>query len=189
METIILSVLFISLSLDGFVIMMKKGATMAKISLKNLLLFASTFSFFHVGAVTIGFLFAIALKMSIFSFLNKVVSILILFGIGIIYITKGIKIGDFKESLDSSFNFKGCVKLACLTNFDAFFLGMALSLVGYNILSQNILAFIVSFVSTIAGLMVGYYQGLRWQRTIEVMAGSVLMVFSLVMAWQLLRVV
>ena len=173
------AMIFVGLSLDGFVIMMKKGATVRKLQTKDMILYALIYSVTDVCAVLLGYLTSFIFKDILSGELEISIACLTMFAVGVFLCVKSWKVGTFEEKLDKDFGYRQCFRLAAITCLDTLFLGIGFSFLGLSMLMAVILSFCISFVTIIAALKIGYSQGARYQRVIGISGGSLIIVFCL----------
>ena len=173
------TMIFIGLSLDSFVIMMKKGATVRKLQTKDLLLYALIYSVADVFAVLVGYLVSFIFKDVLSGELEISIACLIMFAIGVFLCVKSAKDCTFEEKLDKDFGYKQCFTMAAVTSLDTLFLGVGFSFLGLSMLRAVVLAFCVTFIAIVAAMKISYSQGARYQRVIGIVGGSLIIAFCL----------
>lgn len=113
--------IFLGLSIDGFIAMMNKGAQLRNMHLKNMLVYALEFSCIVTTMFMIGFVSSKPLVMNIArARIEITIASLIVLLIGALLITKSFLNKGFEEKLDDSFNWKSLAKIAFMTSIDSF---------------------------------------------------------------------
>lgn len=188
MENYYIYLIFLGLCLDGFIVMMKKGATIKDLSFAKMLIYSLIFSVVSILAVILGYMCATIFVNTPIKNLNELASVLVLFGLGIIFVARALFNQGFLETLDNSFTLSKCWSLALLSNIDTLLVGFSLSLIDVNILLQIILSLIFSFISVFTSLKIGYTYGLRFSRFIQTVGGVILTILSVVIAFRFIIV-
>ena len=166
--------LALALSIDACVVSFTYGLTFNKNRLKNALLLA-----FFTGIFQ-GIMPAFAYKLTGFikSFIEPYSQVIVF----VIFMFLGIKF--IKEAFETKKN-PLCIGVACLfligvaTSIDAFSAGISLSLYGNRILKPAILITIITFINSLIGFWFGGKFKNMPSRSLEIMAGSVLIVLAL----------
>jgi putative Mn2+ efflux pump MntP len=171
--------IFLGLSLDGFIVMMKKGASIRGLTIKNSLTYAVVYTAADVLAVLIGYSISYFLKGFISNRIEVVIACLAIFAIGCYLITKAVRDTKFEEKLDKTFNLKQCFGLAAATSLDTLFLGVCFSFLGIALGQAIALSFGMTFVTILIALSIGYTQGARYQTVFGISGGCLMIIFSL----------
>ena len=117
----------LGLSLDSFVLMMNKGATMRKLELKKAMLYSLVYSLAAEILLLIGYLISFIFTGFLTSKTKLFIAIILIFTIGVYIFFKSLKREESEERVDDSFNIKECFKLAIFTNIDTLCLGIGFS--------------------------------------------------------------
>lgn len=171
--------IFIGLSLDSFIVMMNKGASIRTLKIKHLLSYALIYSLVDVGAVLIGYGISYLFKDAMIDRLEVAIACLIMFVIGCYLCTKSFRADPFVEKLDDNFGLKQCFLTALATSLDTLFLGVGFSFLEISMLQAVLLSFIITFVTIVVALKIGYTQGAQYQRVVGMSGGGLILVFSL----------
>lgn len=171
--------IFLGLSLDSFVLMMNKAATVRELTVKKSLGYALICAAVDVVAVLAGYGISMMFKGQLVKKANMAVACLIIFAIGIYLCIKAYQFKDLEEKLDPDFSYKQCLKLAVETTMDTLFLGVCFSLMGISMFQGVYLAFLVSFVTIFIALYIGYTQGSRFSKGFGMSGGILMIIFSL----------
>lgn len=153
-------ILFICVTLDAFIYMMEKGASIRDLNQKFLLKHCSIFALINTSV----YLFAnrisyIIFKIPVLLEWHQRISLLFLVSVGIVFMVKTSYHKRFEEKLDLSFNAKASAKKALITSIDTLLLGIYASVLPTNIYLQAIGAFIITFVMVHMALNIGYKHG------------------------------
>ncbi len=179
--------IFLGLSLDSFIAMMQKGASLKELPFKKLLLYTFLFTVIHMTALAAGYLVSL-----IFDGLlpdGKVqmsIAALLCFSVGNYILVRTFLQKEFVEKLDRNFNIRSLARLAAITSVTTFVTGIGFSLFGIGFLQALWRAFAVSFVAVAIGLNIGYSMGAGYQKVLGISGGILMIVFS---AWLLVKFV
>lgn len=171
--------IFLGLSLDSFVLMMNKAATIRNLTLTRSLLYTLIYACVDVVALLCGYGISMMFKDSLKPKGSMVISCLIIFAIGIYLCAKSWHSNDLEERLDPNFGLRECLKLAFETTLDTLFLGVCFSLLEIGIGRGVMLAFIVSFITIFVAMYIGYRQGSRYSKVFGMSGGILMIIFSL----------
>jgi manganese efflux pump family protein len=150
MEFLILVLIGCSVALDCFAV----SACIASVQSLNKKLFFSIplhFAGFQIGMALLGYYFGFAAKGWIVQF-NSWVAFAILTAIGIKIIVESVK--ESHDSIDASSEWK-IIMLAIATSIDALVIGLALSVESVNLLTASIIIGSITFLLSVAGLLLG----------------------------------
>lgn len=168
--------IFLGLSLDVFVVMMNKGATVRGLSLKNSIVYALIFSCVAMVAFLAGYGLSNIFRDNMSSTVQISAACLIIFAIGLFLAVHSYARKEVEEKLDPDFNYRNCLKLAFYANIDTFFLAVGLFFLGISLWSGVLLAFLMTFATVLVALRIGYVYGSAHTRIVG-MSGGLLMVF------------
>ena len=171
--------ILLGLSLDGFVYMMQTGATVRNLSWKKRLGYACVYAFISVISVIVGYGIAKCLGGVMHDKLELLISVLIIFGLGLILIDKSIKESKYVEKLDKDFNVKKLVKLAIFTNIDNLAVGTSIGFLNVPLFYSVISIAIIAFILVISALTVGYNLGASYQKQVSFVGGALMVIFSM----------
>ena len=174
MELIHAVLIFLGLSLDSFVIMMNKGATVRDLSLRKSVLYALIHVCTNILAVILGYGISFLLKGIMPARIQVFTACLIIFGMGVFLATRAWKYRNAEERLDRNFDWKRCLVLAAGTSIDTLFLAAGFSFYGIPLAESVLLAGSVTFITILTALRIGYIWGSGYSRPVA-MAGGVLM--------------
>ncbi len=174
------SLIFLGLSLDSFVVMMHKGATLRNLALKDMLLYSLIYALIGLIIFLAGY--------GVSTFFAGVLpdgrvqigaASLILLAVGLFVFIKSTRHCDFVEKLDRDFNCQKLCRLAMVTNIDTFFVGAGFLLLGVSLGNAAMLAFLIFFFTVFVSLAVGYSNGSGFERTAGMTGGALMIIFSL----------
>lgn len=171
--------IIIGLSLDSFVLMMNKGAVVRNLTIRKSLIYALIFSITDVVAVCIGYGISYFRKGIMSDSFEASIACLIILSMGIFLITSAYKKTNIVERLDKYFNEKNCFRLALGTSIDTLFLSVGFSFLGISLARGVYLTFIVTFISVLAALRVGYTEGSVYTRAVGMSGGALMIILSL----------
>ncbi len=173
--------IFLGLSLDSFVVMMNKAATVRNLTVKKSFLFAGIFAIVDVMAILIGYGIASTFKAKLNLESSMGFAALIIFAIGLYITIKAYKSAKLEEVLDKNFGNKRCFLLAMETSLDTLFLGVSLSLIGITLAEGVSMALFVTFVTSMVAQLLGYRHGSTYSKVFGMSGGCLMIVFSLVL--------
>ena len=174
------SLIFIGLSLDSFVVMMHKGATVRNLHLKDILLYSLLYALISAAQFLLGFGVSILFKDILPGSRVQIgIAALIILTVGNYIFIKSSRKQDFDEKLDPDFNWKSFCRLAVMTNVTTFFVGIGFSLLGISLGNAVLLISLVSFLTAFVSLQVGYYNGAGFERAAGMSGGALMIVFAL----------
>ena len=153
-------ILFICVTLDAFIYMMEKGASVRDLNqnflFKHCSIFALINTFVYLFANRISY---IIFKIPLLLQWHQRVSLLFLVSVGVLLMVKTSYHKRFEENLDLNFNAKTSAKRALITSIDALLLGIYASVLPTNIYLQAIGAFVITFGMIYTALNIGYKHG------------------------------
>lgn len=168
----------IGLSLDGFVVMMDKGATIRNLDLKKSVSYAAIFGVISIMAVVCGYGICACFKSILPEAIEVMIACLLIFAIGMLITVRAFKNKALEERLDDSFDVKKCVRIAAVTNIDMLLIGTSFSFFGITLWESIALAGIITFVMILIALKLGYSQGSHYHRAMAMIGGMLMMAFS-----------
>lgn len=173
-------ILFIFITLDAFVYMMEKGATIRKIDLfycfKHSLIFAFINSIMFLIGKGFGY---IVFTNNLFRF-HSFISLIILLGISFSTFAITAKKKEFVERLDLSFNIKSSFKHAFITSFDTCLIGVYFFGLQYSFPIIVLCIFLITLVMIFSALYIGYTHGAAYQKIIGYFTSIIYLFFALV---------
>lgn len=178
MSTFEVVLFFIGLSLDGYVAMMNKAATIRGLTVKKGALYALICAAVNTAAVALGFLFSLLFLNGMESSMRVEVACLILFAIGMYVIIRAYKYPRQEERLDKDFDYKHCFALAAGTSLDSLFMAVAFSMFGISFATGISLSFIITWIATATALYIGYTRGSGYTRAVGMSGGALMICLS-----------
>lgn len=170
---ILFLVLFICVTLDAFIYMMEKGASIRNLNqkflLKHCLIFASINTLVYLLSNRLSY---IIFKIPFLTELHQKISLLFLISVGVLFMIKTSYKKKFEEKLDLDFNTKTSAKKACITSIDTLLVGIYSSILPVNIYFQAFGAFIITYLMIYVALNIGYKHGAAYQKIIGYTAGG-----------------
>lgn len=171
--------LFIGLSLDSFVVMMNKAATLRNLTFRKSILFSLIFSLTNAVAVLCGYGISDIFMGMMNDRVEFAVACLIVFAIGIFITTRSYRLTDAEEKCDPDFGALQCFRLAAGTSIDTLFLAAGFSFLDISLYAGLCYAFSVSFVTILVALYVGYSLGSRFSKILGMSGGSLMIILSI----------
>lgn len=171
-------ILIICITLDAFLFMMEKGASVRKINL----IYCIRHSTIFAGISTLMFLLGKGLGLIVFSKqlvrFHACISVIILLSISLFVFIKALKRKDFIERLDLDFNCKESAKKALITSIDTCLIGV------YSIILKNPLflqmgsVFIITFILIFIAIYIGYTQGALYQKVLSYITATIYFIIA-----------
>lgn len=171
--------ILLGLSLDGFVYMMQIGATVKQLTWKKRLTYAGVYTLISCLSVAIGYGIAVLLQDAMNDRLELLASVLIIFCLGIILMTKGFKQIHYEEKLDKDFDLRKLVKVAAFTNIDTLAVGTSIGFLCAPLTFSILAVAIIAFSIVLLALTVGYNLGASYQRQVSFAGGALMVIFSM----------
>lgn len=173
-------ILFICITLDAFVYMLEKGATIRKINLlycfKHSFIFALINVFMFLIGKGLGYVIFAKNLLRFHSF----VSLIILLSISFFTFALTTKKKDFVEKLDLSFNIKNSIKQAFITSIDTCLLGVYFAVLQVSVPIILIIIFIITLIMILSALYIGYTHGAAYQKIIGYITSVIYFIFAMI---------
>ena len=184
---ILFFILFICVTLDAFIYMMEKGATIRNLNQKFVLKHCFIFSSINaiVYLVSNRFSYIIFSIPAVLQFHQRI-SLLFLISVGVLLMIKTSYKKRFEEKLDLDFNSKTSAKKALITSIDTLLVGIYSSILPVNIYFQAFAAFIITFLMIHTALNIGYKHGAAYQKIIGYTAGGAYLFLAALQALQII---
>jgi putative Mn2+ efflux pump MntP len=170
---------FIGLALDSFVLMMNQGARLPKLKIRDAVQYAGVYAATSVGAVLLGYALSFILKNMMGDRAEVFVACIAIFTIGCYIMIKSWRLQAVVERIDKDFCLKRCFHLAAATSLDTLFLGVCFSFLGITLFWAVLLSAIVTFLSILVAVIIGYNIGSGYTRVVGMSGGSLMVIFSL----------
>lgn len=181
MDTIVFAVLIFNISLDAFIMMMEKGATILKLDLTKAIKNSSFFAIMNTLLFIIGHNVASQIFTDHLKKVNQVLLIMIFLIIGIWMIMNTFQKAPFEEKLDIHFNTLESFKIATLSGIDCLFMGFGCYYINISIVYQYLIVFMMTFIVVFGALYIGYYQGASYQKGLHYLCGSIYIVLAMIL--------
>lgn len=185
MDIAIFAILILNISLDAFVMMMEKGATILILNLKKGLTHSIIFSVINTCLFILGHLIAAQIFTTQWIQINQAILIIIFLMIGLRIIVRTFRNEPFEEKLDIHFNHLESIKKATLSGIDCLLMGFGCYYIDISIIYQSLVVFIMTFLVVFGALYTGYRQGAAYQRGLHYFCGTVYIVLAVVMILRL----
>lgn len=171
--------IILGFSLDSFIAIMKKGATIKEISWKESIIYSLIYTFFALLFVWSGYGIAEIGQEYLSQKIEFLLAAMILFIVGNYFLYKLFAEGVFHEKLDQYFSYKNSLKQACLTNFDLLFFGCGLGLMGASFLDTTTLVTITTIISANIALKIGNHFGVKGSKIMGLISVLLLFIFAI----------
>ena len=174
--------IFMGLSIDGFVVMMNKGAQLRNLHMPKILSYALEFALVATIMFMIGFGGSKLLSGNFFRARAEItIASLIVFFVGTLLIGKSYFNKKFEEKLDDSFDGKELLHLAFMTSLDTLFVGAAYGFLAVHAIIAASISFIITFLAVLSALLIGYNLGAKYQRVVGMIGGALMVFFGIYM--------
>ena len=181
--------ILIGLSLDAFIVMMQKGATIKQMRLTNSLIYSLEFSLVSTCALLCGYLIGNIPAGILPDGRTQIgAACLIIILIGNYELIKSFTKNEFVEKLDRDFGSKKILRLALITSLDILITGVGFALLNYPVWTSALLCLAVSFISIFIALNIGYHLGAGYQKIIGVVGGILMILFGILIFIRILQV-
>ena len=171
-------IVLLCFSLDGFVVMLKKGASLRELPIRSGLVYSAIFSLVNTGALAAGYLFALLFREFMSRRVEVLTAILIVFALGVFFTTRAIHSHWEEERLDRNFNEMNCLRLALRCAGGTVLIGIGCFLIGLPFLPVLLMTAGITFVFILLALYLGYNLGSPMARTVSILNGILMMLFS-----------
>lgn len=167
MNIIELLVISLSLCMDSFATSVCKGLEVNDNIIKKSFIVALLFAFFQTLMPILGYFFGSIVSSSLMS-IGYLISFLILLFLGVSMIKES------EETILGGFKPKVMTFLAISVSIDAFVVGITYSLLNINIIIPSIFNYVITFITTIVGVNIGYKFGKCLNKSAKVIGGLIL---------------
>ena len=174
----LLSILIIAvgLAMDAFAVSITCGLTLNKLKIKHAFAIALSFGFFQGAMPIIGWLAGVGFRDFI-SNIDHWLAFGLLVAIGGKMIYESFKLESSVKNRELSWNF--LLFLSIATSIDAFAVGLSFSFLNVKIITPACIIGIVTFILSMAGVVIGKKVGHLFERKIEVFGGVILILIGL----------
>lgn len=186
MDTLVFIILIFNISLDAFVIMMEKGATILKLDWFKAIRHSAIFAVINTFMFYIGHWFASKIFTDQLEKINQVTLIIIFLVIGIIMILRTFHEAPFEEKLNTHFNFSESIKIAILSGLDCLFMGFGCYYIDIATIYQYSIVFITTLLVVYGAFYLGYYCGAAYQKYLHYLCGSIYIIIAMILIVRLI---
>ncbi|MBQ9327110.1 MAG: manganese efflux pump [Solobacterium sp.] len=179
MKLIHVLLLFLSFSLDGFVVMLIKGASLRELTLRKSIIYSLLCAAVSGLSVIVGYLLSVIFRELMIRRTEILTACMIVFALGIYIITRSFFSRKAEEKLDRDFNEINCLRLAVRSSVPTLLIGSGCFLIGISLSIGVITMMSITFICTLAALQVGYHQGPILARVVGISSGALMILFSI----------
>lgn len=189
LEVIIVS---IGLSLDAFTVTVCNGATQPYLKKRMDLIVGLAFGGMQAIMLTIGMMITRFPVSSIYSetfkSINQWFSAIIFIFLGLKMIRNAMTVKSINEQREV-FNYKKIFSLSFATSIDALILGIGFALLRTEIIIDMFIIFIITGLSSIVGLRVGYRMGDKYRRSVNLCGSIILLIMGVKMILSYFKII
>lgn len=166
-----LTLVGVGLAMDAFAVSVCKGLSMKKINWKSAIIIALYFGAFQALMPVIGYLLGAAFSNAVEN-IDHWIAFILLSAIGINMIKESTD--DELDKRNDRVDFKTMIVLAIATSIDALAIGVTFSFLKTNIILAITIIGTVTFILSLAGVVIGNKFGDKLQNKAELLGGIVL---------------
>lgn len=189
LEVIIVS---IGLSLDAFTVTVCTGATQPYLKKRMDFIVGLAFGGIQAIMLTIGMMITKFPVSSIYSetfkSINQWFSAIIFIFLGLKMIKNALNIKSINEQRES-FNYRNILSLAFATSLDALVLGIGFALLRTEIIIDMFIIFVITGISSIVGLRVGYRVGDKYRVAVNICGSVILLIMGVKMILSYFKII
>ncbi|WP_346879339.1 MULTISPECIES: manganese efflux pump MntP family protein [unclassified Clostridium] len=189
LEVIIVS---IGLSLDAFTVTVCTGATQPYLKKRMDFIVGLAFGGIQAIMLTIGMMITKFPVSSIYSetfkSINQWFSAIIFIFLGLKMIKNALTIKSINEQRES-FNYRNIFSLAFATSLDALVLGIGFALLRTEIIIDMFIIFVITGISSIIGLRVGYRVGDKYRVAVNICGSVILLIMGVKMILSYFKII
>jgi len=189
LEVIIVS---IGLSLDAFTVTVCTGATQPYLKKRMDFIVGLAFGGIQAIMLTIGMMITKFPVSSIYSetfkSINQWFSAIIFIFLGLKMIKNAMTIKSINEQRES-FNYRNIFSLAFATSLDALVLGIGFALLRTEIIIDMFIIFVITGISSIIGLRVGYRVGDKYRVAVNICGSVILLIIGVKMILSYFKII
>jgi len=189
LEVIIVS---IGLSLDAFTVTVCTGATQPYLKKRMDFIVGLAFGGIQAIMLTIGMMITKFPVSSIYSetfkSINQWFSAIIFIFLGLKMIKNAMTIKSINEQRES-FNYRNIFSLAFATSMDALVLGIGFALMRTEIIIDMFIIFVITGISSIIGLRVGYRVGDKYRVAVNISGSVILLIMGVKMILSYFKII
>jgi len=162
----------IGLSMDSFAVSLSNGMSITKLSIQKMLLIAFSLAFFQAFMPLLGWLSGIGIENYIKEIDHWIAFVLLSF-IGGKMVYEGFFDKD-QQNKETTFKIRILVLQSIATSIDAFAIGISFAFLDVDIIEPIVIIGLVTFIFSIAGLILGKTIGQKLGSKAEIFGGLVL---------------
>lgn len=189
LEVIIVS---IGLSLDAFTVTVCTGATQPYLKKRMDFIVGLAFGGIQAIMLTIGMMITkfpvSSLYSETFKSINQWFSAIIFIFLGLKMIKNALTIKSINEQRES-FNYRNIFSLAFATSLDALVLGIGFALLRTEIIIDMFIIFVITGISSIIGLRVGYRVGDKYRVAVNICGSVILLIMGVKMILSYFKII
>jgi len=189
LEVIIVS---IGLSLDAFTVTVCTGATQPYLKKRMDFIVGLAFGGIQAIMLTIGMMItkfpASSIYSETFKSINQWFSAIIFIFLGLKMIKNALTIKSINEQRES-FNYRNIFSLAFATSLDALVLGIGFALLRTEIIIDMFIIFVITGISSIIGLRVGYRVGDKYRVAVNICGSVILLIMGVKMILSYFKII
>ena len=168
----------IGLSLDVYAVAICKGAVVRKIETKKLLQMCLIFSVWQICSLLAGNLFMVIPAFAERSYrIGRIwygLTAIILMGVGIYMLYKGIRGRPIQERLEAWGSIKEMCLLSMATSVDAFLTGVGFAFMETGLLEEAAAVGVMTVLAVVLGIYTGYLLGYEQKYKAHIIGGIIL---------------
>ena len=165
MDTTLIILLAIGLSMDSFAVSITNGLTIRELNVKRILTISFSLAIFQALMPLVGWFAGIGIEKYIKELDHWIAFILLSF-IGVKMIYEGVKKNNIAK--DSELKILTLIGQSIATSIDAFAVGISFALLDVSIVTPILIIGIITFGVSLIGLQLGKYFGKRIGKTVEI---------------------
>ncbi len=182
----------IGLSLDAFTVTVCTGATQPYLKKRMDFIVGLAFGGIQAIMLTIGMMITKFPVSSIYSetfkSINQWFSAIIFIFLGLKMIKNALTIKSINEQRES-FNYRNILSLAFATSLDALVLGIGFALLRTEIIIDMFIIFVITGISSIVGLRVGYRVGDKYRVAVNICGSVILLIMGVKMILSYFKII
>lgn len=173
----LLSILLIAvgLSMDTFAVSITCGLALKKLEIKRVFTIALAFGFFQGIMPIIGWLAGVGFRTFISS-IDHWIAFGLLVAIGAKMIYESSKLESSVKNVDLNWGF--LLFLSIVTSIDALAVGLSFSFLKVDIITPSLIIGVVTFILSMAGVVIGKKVGHLFERKVEAFGGIILILIG-----------
>jgi len=180
------------LSLDAFTVTVCTGATQPYLKKRMDFIVGLAFGGIQAIMLTIGMMITKFPVSSIYSetfkSINQWFSAIIFIFLGLKMIKNALTIKSINEQRES-FNYRNIFSLAFATSLDALVLGIGFALLRTEIIIDMFIIFVITGISSIIGLRVGYRVGDKYRVAVNICGSVILLIMGVKMILSYFKII